>query len=229
MESSEDFKITSTRLGYNRIMTRRVVLASASPSRKRLLESVAIDFDVLVSGVDEEAPEIMKLAPADMVLALAIMKAHTVKNTFDCGGNTLIIGCDSTFEFEGESLGKPGTRENAIARAHQVSGKSGLLHTGHCVIDTAQGLEVSDISTARVHFAKMSDQEIENYVDSGEPINVAGGFTLDGLSAPFITKIEGDPSGIIGLSLPTLRKIILNLGLSWADITSVSKKEQVSA
>lgn len=229
MESSEDFKITSTRLGYDSIMTRRVVLASASPSRKRLLESVAIDFDVLVSGVDEEAPEIMKLPPADMVLALAIMKAHTVKNTFDCGDNTLIIGCDSTFEFEGENLGKPGTRENAIARAHQVSGKSGLLHTGHCVIDTAQGLEVSDISTARVYFAKMSDQEIENYVDSGEPINVAGGFTLDGLSAPFITKIEGDPSGIIGLSLPTLRKIILNLGLSWADISSVSKKEQVSA
>jgi septum formation protein len=210
-------------------MTRRVVLASSSPSRKRLLESVHIDFDVLVSGVDEETPEIMKLAPSEMVLALAIMKAHTVKNTFDCGDNTLIIGCDSTFEFEGENLGKPGNRENAIARAHQVSGKSGLLHTGHCVIDTAQGLEVSDISTARVHFATMTDEEIENYVDSGEPIHVAGGFTLDGLSAPFITKIEGDPSGIIGLSLPTLRKIILNLGLTWADISSASNKEQVSA
>ena len=210
-------------------MTRRVVLASSSPSRKRLLESVNIDFDVLVSGVDEETPEIMKLAPSEMVVALAIMKAHTVKNTFDCGDNTLIIGCDSTFEFEGENLGKPGTRENAIARAHQISGKSGLLHTGHCVIDTAQGIEVSDISTARVHFAKMTDVEIENYVDSGEPIHVAGGFTLDGLSAPFITKIEGDPSGIIGLSLPTLRKIILNLGLTWADISSASKKEQVSA
>jgi septum formation protein len=104
-----------------------------------------------------------------------------------------------------------------------------LLHTGHCVIDTAQGLEVSDISTARVHFAKMTDEEIENYVDSGEPIHVAGGFTLDGLSAPFITKIEGDPSGIIGLSLPTLRKIMMNLGLTWAEISSASKKEQVSA
>lgn len=210
-------------------MTRRVVLASASTSRKRLLESVNIDFDVLVSGVDEETPEIMRLAPSEMVLALAIMKAHTVKNTFDCGDSALIIGCDSTFEFEGQNLGKPETRENAIARAHQVSGKSGLLHTGHCVIDTAQGLEVSDISTARVHFAKMTDEEIENYVDSGEPIHVAGGFTLDGLSAPFITKIEGDPSGIIGLSLPTLRKIILNLGLTWADISSASKKEQVNA
>ncbi len=206
-------------------MRRRIILASASPSRKRLLESVNIDCDVLVSGVDEESPEILKLVPSEMVLALAIMKAHTVANSFDCGDNSLIIGCDSTFEFEGESLGKPGTRENAIERAHRLSGKSGLLHTGHSVIDTAQGIEVSDISTSRVYFAKMTDQEIENYVDSGEPLNVAGGFTLDGLSAPFITHIEGDPSGIIGLSLPTLRKIILNLGLQWSDIS----KEQVRA
>ena len=161
-----------------------------------------------------------------MVLALAIMKAHTVKNEFECGDSALIIGCDSTFEVDGESLGKPGTRENAIARAKLLSGKSGLLHTGHCVIDTAQGIEVTDISTSRVHFAQMSDEEIENYVDSGEPLQVAGGFTLDGLSAPFISHIEGDPSGIIGLSLPTLRKIILNLGLKWSDITSVTKAQE---
>jgi len=184
---------------------------------------------VMVSGVDEENPEILQLAPSEMVLALAIMKAHTVKNTFDCGENALIIGCDSTFEFEGESLGKPVTRENAIARARLLSGKSGLLHTGHCVIDTAQGIEVSDISTARVHFAKMSDDEIEGYVDSGEPLQVAGGFTLDGLSAPYITHIEGDPSGIIGLSLPTLRKIILNLGLNWTEISMARNIEQVLA
>jgi len=206
-------------------MTRRVILASASPSRKRLLESVNINFDVLVSGVDEENPEITRLAPSEMVIALAIMKAHTVKNTFDCGRNSLIIGCDSTFEFDGQSLGKPVTPTNAIARARLLSGKSGLLHTGHCVIDTAQGIEVSDISTSKVHFAKMSDEEIERYVDSGEPLEVAGGFTLDGLSAPFISHIEGDPSGIIGLSLPTLRKIVINLGLKWSDLS----KEQVSA
>jgi len=206
-------------------MTRRVILASASPSRKRLLESVNIDFDVLVSGVDEENPEITRLTPSEMVIALAIMKAHTVKNTFDCGRNSLIIGCDSTFEFDGQSLGKPVTPTNAIARARLLSGKSGLLHTGHCVIDTAQGIEVSDISTSKVHFAKMSDEEIERYVDSGEPLEVAGGFTLDGLSAPFISHIEGDPSGIIGLSLPTLRNIVINLGLKWSDLS----KEQVSA
>jgi septum formation protein len=163
-----------------------------------------------------------------MVIALAILKAHTIKNTFEVGENALIIGCDSTFEFEGENLGKPLTRENAIERTRRLSGKSGFLHTGHCVIDTEQGLEVSDISTSRVHFAKMSDEEIENYVDSGEPLNVAGGFTLDGLSAPFITHIEGDPSGIIGLSLPTLRKIILNLGLTWGDIASASQRERIA-
>jgi septum formation protein len=212
-------------MGHYSIMTRRVILASASPSRKRLLESVNIDFDVLVSGVDEENPEITRLTPSEMVIALAIMKAHTVKNTFDCGRNSLIIGCDSTFEFDGQSLGKPVTPTNAIARARLLSGKSGLLHTGHCVIDTAQGIEVSDISTSKVHFAKMSDEEIERYVDSGEPLEVAGGFTLDGLSAPFISHIEGDPSGIIGLSLPTLRKIVINLGLKWSDLS----KEQVSA
>lgn len=207
-------------------MTRNVILASASPSRKRLLDSVNVPCQVLVSGVDEELPEITSLSPSEMVLALAIMKAHTVKNEFECGDGALIIGCDSTFEVDGESLGKPGTRENAITRAKLLSGKSGLLHTGHCVIDTAQGIEVTDISTSRVHFAQMSDDEIENYVDSGEPLQVAGGFTLDGLSAPFITHIEGDPSGIIGLSLPTLRKIILNLGLKWSDITSVTKAQE---
>jgi septum formation protein len=207
-------------------MTRNVILASASPSRKRLLDSVNVPCQVLVSGVDEELPEITSLSPSEMVLALAIMKAHTVKNEFECGDSALIIGCDSTFELDGESLGKPGTRENAIARAKLLSGKSGLLHTGHCVIDTAQGIEVTDISTSRVHFAQMSDEEIENYVDSGEPLQVAGGFTLDGLSAPFISHIEGDPSGIIGLSLPTLRKIILNLGLKWSDITSVTKAQE---
>jgi septum formation protein len=229
LEQAKGSKIFATRLGYNSLMTRRIILASASPSRARLLNSVHINFDVMVSGVDEESPEILQLPPSQMVLALAIMKAHTVKNSFDCGDNALIIGCDSTFEFEGESLGKPLTRENAIERARLLSGKSGLLHTGHCVIDTAQEIEVSDISTSRVHFAKMSDDEIKGYVDSGEPLQVAGGFTLDGLSAPFITHIEGDPSGIIGLSLPTLRKIILNLGLNWAQISSARKIEQVLA
>ena len=168
-------------------MSKQIVLASASPSRKRLLESVGIAPIIKVSGVDEETPELLALPPADLVIALAILKAHTVfKNSPDLT-NALIIGCDSTFEFEGQSLGKPGSRENAIERCRLLSGKSGYLHTGHSVIDTDQGIEVSDISTSKVTFAKMSDAEINNYVDTGEPLEVAGGFTLDAVSYTHLT------------------------------------------
>jgi len=198
--------------------TRRVILASASPSRKRLLESSGITPEIFVSGVDEEDPNLLALKPSEMVIALAIMKAHTVRQNHPVGDNALVIGCDSTFEFNGENLGKPLTRDAAIARAKLMRGKSGYLHTGHSVIDTAQDIEVSDISTSKVTFVDMTDREIEEYVDSGEPLQVAGGFTLDGRSAPFISHINGDPSGIIGLSLPTLRKIMINLGLEWGDL-----------
>jgi septum formation protein len=194
----------------------QLILASSSSSRLRLLESAGITPIVLVSGVDEEAAELVLLSPSELVIALAILKAHTVKEK--APKDSLILGCDSTFEFNGESLGKPGTRENAIARCKKLSGKSGYLHTGHCLIDLKQGIELSERSTAKVQFAQMSDAEIIDYVDSGEPLNVAGGFTLDGLSAPFITNIEGDPSGIIGLSLPLLRKMIISLGYSWPDL-----------
>ena len=188
---------------------RRIILASASPSRKRLLESAGITPEILVSGVNEEDPDLLALAPSEMVIALAIMKAHTVRNSHDIGADALVIGCDSTFEFEGENLGKPLTRKAAIERAKKMRGKSGYLHTGHSVID---------ISTSKVTFVDMTDREIEQYVDTGEPLQVAGGFTLDGRSAPFISHIDGDPSGIIGLSLPTLRKIMINLGLEWGDL-----------
>jgi septum formation protein len=194
----------------------QVILASSSASRLRLLESAGITPKVLISGVDEEASEFDLLSPAELVIALAILKAHTVKE--NAPENSLIIGCDSTFEFNGKSLGKPGNRENAIARCKELSGKSGYLHTGHCLIDSKQGIELSERSTAKVQFAQMTEAEIIDYVDSGEPLNVAGGFTLDGLSAPFITNIEGDPSGIIGLSLPLLRKMIISLGYSWPEL-----------
>ena len=194
----------------------QIILASASPSRLRLLESVGIKPSILVSGVDEDASAFESLSPAELVIALAILKAHTVKDKAPV--NSLIIGCDSTFEFEGKSLGKPVTKTKAIERCKQLSGKTGYLHTGHCLIDLRQGIELSERSTAKVQFAQMTDAEIIDYVDSDEPLNVAGGFTLDGLSAPFITKIEGDPSGIIGLSLPLLRKMIISLGYSWPEL-----------
>lgn len=205
-------------MGTNFLMSsnRKVVLASASPARKRLLEASGVPFEVIISGVDEEDPKITSLSPKEMVIALAILKAHTVKEKV--GNSHLIIGCDSTFEFNGKSLGKPGTPDVAIARCKELRGNFGYLHTGQCVIDTENGIEVSDISTSKVYFAQMSDEEIESYVATGEPLQVAGGFTLDGLSSPFISRIEGDSTGIIGLSMPHLRLAINSLGLNWSDI-----------
>ena len=194
----------------------QIILASSSPSRLRLLESVGVKPEVIVSGIDEESPEFNSLSPSDLVIKLASLKANAVKSRAPI--NSLIIGCDSTFDFNGKSLGKPLNRENAIERSKLLSGKFGYLHTGHCIIDVKNGKEINKLSSAKVQFAEMTNEEIVDYVDSGEPLNVAGGFTLDGLSAPFITSIEGDPSGIIGLSLPLLRNVVVSLGYSWLDI-----------
>ncbi len=194
----------------------QIILASSSPSRLRLLESVGVKPEVIVSGIDEESPEFNSLSPSDLVIKLASLKANAVKSRAPI--NSLIIGCDSTFDFNGKSLGKPLNRENAIGRSKLLSGKFGYLHTGHCIIDVKNGKEINKLSSAKVQFAEMTNEEIVDYVDSGEPLNVAGGFTLDGLSAPFITSIEGDPSGIIGLSLPLLRNMVMSLGYSWLDI-----------
>ena len=193
----------------------RIVLASASPSRSRLLKSAGINPEIIVSGVDEEDPQYNELLPRELVTALAIVKAHTVRKLVDFPA--IIIGCDSTFEFEGKSLGKPLTREVATARARSLSGKSGILYTGHCIIDTARDRELTDVAATKVFFSQMSDTEISGYVATGEPLNVAGGFTLDGLSAPFISKIEGEASNVIGLSLPLLRAAVNKLGYNWFD------------
>ena len=213
-----------------------IVLASASPSRLRLLRMVGIEPTVLVSGVDEESKEYELLSPKELVIALAIVKAHTVatmarsnpSKSFDLGATTpkIVIGCDSTFEFEGVSLGKPGTRERAIERCKAIQGKSGVLHTGHCIIDLNSMKEYSDIASTRVHFEAMSGSEIEAYVDSGEPLHVAGGFTLDGLSAPFIRSIEGDWSNVIGLSLPLVRRAITSFGYDWFDFVTEATPHQ---
>lgn len=198
----------------------RIVLASQSTSRLRLLESAGLSVQVIVSQVDEETEFFNSLAPKDMVIALAITKAHTVRETIDYPA--IIIGCDSTFEFEEESLGKPGTPEIAIQRARRVSGRSGLLHTGHCIIDTSKDIEISDRVTTRVSFDAMSEAEIVDYVATKEPLHVAGGFTLDGFSSPFISSIEGDYTNVVGISMPFIRKAFAQLGYSWPAVKTLN-------
>jgi len=194
----------------------KIVLASQSTSRRRLLEGAGITPTVIVSNVDEETDFFNAMSPSDMVIALAVTKAHTVRELIDYPA--LIIGCDSTFDVDGISFGKPGTPEIARERAKKISGRSGLLHTGHCVIDTAQGKEIADRVTTKVTFSELTDQEIEDYIASGEPLQVAGGFTLDGFGSPFIPVIEGDYTNVVGLSMPFLRSAMSQLGYSWPEV-----------
>jgi len=194
----------------------KVVLASQSTSRRRLLEGAGITPIVMVSRVDEETEFFNAMTPADMVIALAVTKAHTVREQIDFPA--IIIGCDSTFDVDGISFGKPGTPEIAKERALTISGRSGLLHTGHCIIDTFQGREIADRVTTKVTFSEMSNLEIDDYIASGEPLQVAGGFTLDGFGSPFIPVIEGDYTNVVGLSMPFLRSAMSQLGYSWPQV-----------
>lgn len=194
----------------------RIVLASQSKSRRRLLEDAGLKPTIIVSHVDEETDFFNAMTPADMVIALAVAKAHTVREQIDYPA--IIIGCDSTFDVDGVSFGKPGTPEIAIERAKKISGRTGLLHTGHCIIDTEKGLEIADRVTTKVTFTNMTDEEIEDYVASGEPLHVAGGFTLDGFGSPFIPVIEGDYTNVVGISMPFLLKAMKQLGYSWPQV-----------
>ena len=198
----------------------RIVLASQSTSRRRLLEDAGLKPTIIVSNVDEETDFFNAMAPVDMVIALAISKAHTVREMIDYPA--IIIGCDSTFDVDGVSFGKPGTPEVAIERAQKISGRTGLLHTGHCIIDTEQGIEIADRVTTRVTFSEMTEEEIADYVASEEPLHVAGGFTLDGFGSPFIPVIEGDYTNVVGVSMPFLRSAMKQLGYSWPQVKEMS-------
>lgn len=198
----------------------RIVLASQSKSRRRLLEDAGLKPTIIVSNVDEETDFFNAMSPVDMVIALAISKAHTVREMIDYPA--IIIGCDSTFDVDGVSFGKPGSPEVAVERAKKISGRTGLLHTGHCIIDTDRGVEISDRVTTKVTFTEMSDEEIADYVASEEPLHVAGGFTLDGFGSPFIPVIEGDYTNVVGISMPFLRSAMKQLGYSWPQVKEMS-------
>ncbi|WP_075018177.1 nucleoside triphosphate pyrophosphatase [Actinacidiphila rubida] len=190
---------------------RTLVLASASPARLGLLKQAGFDPRVIVSGVDEHA--ISAPAPAELARVLAEAKAQAVAGGGLLDGGELVVGCDSVLELDGRALGKPVDATDATARWRQMRGRSGVLQTGHCVIDTASGRRVSATASTTVRFGSPDDEEIAAYVATGEPLHVAGAFTLDGRSAPFVDGIDGDAGNVIGLSLPLLRSLLAELGV----------------
>ncbi|MFE1382615.1 Maf family protein [Streptomyces sp. NPDC058740] len=194
---------------------RRLVLASASPARLGLLRQAGLAPEVIVSGVDED--KVHAPTPAELALALAEAKAAHVAARPEVFG-ALVIGCDSVLELDKQALGKPADAEEATARWKAMRGRVGILQTGHCVYDTAAKRYESATASTVVRFGEPTDAEIAAYVASGEPLHVAGAFTLDGRSAPFIEGIDGDPGNVIGLSLPLLRTLLGKLGVSITDL-----------
>src|SRR4051794_36976861 len=192
-------------------MTLPLILASASPARTKLLADAGIAHRILVSDVDEDAVTAAAgpLSPAETALLLARAKAESVAAEVS---DSLVIGCDSVFEFDGLPYGKPWEPGVARDRWRLMRGRSGVLHTGHWLIsptsDGAAPLAHGEVTSAVVHFADITDAEIDAYVATGEPLQVAGGFTIDGLAGAFITGIEGDPHTVIGLSISTFRRLL---------------------
>jgi len=197
----------------------RLILASASPARLATLRAAGLSPQVIVSGVDETA--IAADDPADLVRRLAQAKAEAVFAGLTDPADTIVIGCDSVLDFDHRVEGKPGSAEAARQLLRRTRGGSGTLLTGHHVIVADRSGVVgraSQVGRTTVHLADVSDAEIEAYVASGEPINVAGGFTIDGLGGAFIAGIEGDPHNVVGLSLPLVRVMLSRLGVVWTDL-----------
>jgi septum formation protein len=190
-----------------------LVLASASPARLRTLRAAGVDPEVVVSGVDESV--IQSTSPRALCATLARLKAEAVATRLrqhGSGLSALVLGCDSVLEFEGAALGKPADEVEAAQRWRRMRGNSGILHTGHCLVDVANDTTAEEVASSVVRFADVSDAEIAAYVATGEPLHVAGAFTIDGLGGWFIEEIEGDPGTVIGLSLPLLRRLLAELG-----------------
>jgi septum formation protein len=195
---------------------RRLVLASASPARLALLRQAGLAPEVEVSDVDESTVSAPRVA--EQVALLASAKAADVAKRAQ---DALVIGADSLLEFKGEPLGKPADAAEARQRWRRMSGRSGVLHTGQALFDVQDGVEVHrDVAVAStvVHFASPTDAELEAYLATGEPLAVAGAFTLDGLGAPFVRRVEGDPAAVVGLSLTVLRQQLAKRGLAITDL-----------
>ena len=186
------------------------------------MRAAGFDPSIMVSSVDETAVltsallENPSLTPAQQVQVLARAKAQDVAAQ---AGPALVLGCDSMLELDGQTLGKPQGPEDAFRRIRQQAGRQAILHTGHCLINTGPNsaghkTQAQATASALVRFGSMSDQEISAYIATGEPLNVAGAFTIDGVGGPFIESIDGDPHAVVGVSLPLLRHLLAQLGVS---------------
>jgi septum formation protein len=193
-----------------------LVLASASPARLATLRSAGLDPVVIVSGVDES--QLDGLPPAELALQLAELKCAAVAERGDLPAGALVLGCDSVLELDGEALGKPADAAEATRRWQAMRGRSGVLHTGHCLRDGATDRVAAATASTTVHFAEVTDDEIAAYVATREPLHVAGAFTVDGLGGAFVTGIEGDHHNVVGVSLPLVRELVAELGHPWTDL-----------
>lgn len=196
----------------------KIILGSASPARAMLLKNAGIQFEVKVSGIDEDAliASNSELTPAELVTKLAEAKGEAVAAEVESAA--LVIAADSMFLFDGVLYGKPLDAAVARERLKKMQGRIGELITGHAVIDTATGICHSAVASAVVKFTEMNDLEIEAYLATTEPLNVAGNFTLDGLGAAFIDKVSGDPAAVVGLSIATVRKLINQHGYEYTQL-----------
>jgi septum formation protein len=193
----------------------RLVLASASPARRRSLAAAGIDPQVVLSGVDESM--VGAARPDTLCAVLARLKAQAVAEKLRHGPGSpdglLVLGCDSVLGFEGEALGRPINAAEAVARWRRMRGRDGVLLTGHALVDLGSGRTAEAVAETRVFFAEVSDAEIDAYVATGEPLAVAGAFTIDGFGSPFVERIDGDPGTVLGLSLPLLRRLLAELDI----------------
>jgi septum formation protein len=193
----------------SKVWSVRVVLASASPARLAVLRAAGIDPEVVVSGVDESLYSAASTAELTGVLAEA--KATTVASGLSSG---IVIGCDSMLDLDGRAYGKPADTAEAEARWREMSGKTGTLYTGHCVIDASNGKRAAAVAATTVRFGRPTDAEISAYVATREPLSMAGAFTIEGLGGWFVDSIDGDHNNVIGISLPLLREMFADLGVS---------------
>lgn len=203
----------------------RLLLASASPARSATLTAAGVAHTIQVSDVDEEAAleaaaeERGPLSVEESVLILARAKAEAVVATSPQSAGQIVLGCDSLLEVDGAPMGKPGTAARATERWRQIRGREAILNSGHW-LSLADGRSTGAVSRTTVRFANITDDEIDAYVATGEPLGVAGGFTIDGLGCAFVTGIDGDPHGVVGLSVPLLRDLLGSLGIAWISLWS---------